>query len=45
MYDAKHTTTSQVKANKGFTVTATNVPEKNKWLVVFAGHLLMERLK
>lgn len=36
MYDAKHTTTS-VKANKGFTVTATNVPEKNnKWLVVFA---------
>lgn len=44
MYDAKHTTTS-VKANKGFTVTATNVPEKNnKWLVVLR-HLLMERLK
>lgn len=36
MYDASHTTKS-VKANKGFTVTATNVPEKNnKWLVVFA---------
>ena len=36
MYDASHTTKS-AKANKGFTVTATNVPEKNnKWLVVFA---------
>ena len=36
MYDAKHSTKS-VAANKGFTVTATNVPEKNdKWLVVFA---------